>query len=115
MLFTPADLKAAYEFLKIVAFRNDHNLPKSSSVRFVVKKLKDHGNLDFDNGKHTIWIDKHTKSWTLVLQIMAHEMIHLSRRDHIISNAADDDEHDTLFVQSARAIEIEMGWPRGSV
>jgi hypothetical protein len=113
MKFDESDLRAGYTFLRQVAFHNDSSLPPAKAVRFIVRKLKHYGYHDFVRGKHTIWVDRATKSWTHVLQILAHEMAHLARRDHVYNT--DEEAHDTLFQQTARAIEIEMGWPRGSV
>lgn len=113
MKFTASDLRAAYRFLKQVAFHDAATLPPPESVRFVVRKLKHHGYHDFKKGRHTIWVDRQAKSWTLVLQILAHEMTHLARRDHMYNT--DEEAHDTLFDQTVRAIEQEMGWPKGSV
>lgn len=111
----PTSLRAAYEFLHLVAFDSDPRLPPAKSVRFITKKLPDHGYHNFVRGRHTIWVDtSDTKTWSLALQILAHEMIHLGRRDCMYGN----DEaaaHDTLFRQYARAIETRMGWKRGSV
>ena len=113
MKFTAATLRSAYEFLRAVAFNNDKNLPPGRFVRFVARKLKHHGYHDYVRKRHTIWIDTaDTKSVDFMLKIMAHEMIHLARRDH---DASDEDAHDTLFQAAARAIEQQMGWPKGSV
>lgn len=111
----PTTLRAAYEFLHLVAFDSDPRLPPSRSVRFVTRKLKHHGYHNFVRGRHTIWVDtSDTKTWALALQILAHEMIHLGRRDYMYDpNEAE--AHDALFRESARAVETRMGWKRGSV
>lgn len=113
MKFTADDLRAAYRFLKRVAFDNDRRLPTANKVHFVAKALKAHGYHGMAGEQHCIWVDtQDTKSLDMMLQIMAHEMLHVALgHDTVPSKYA----HGTDFKEAARAIEIEMGWPKGSV
>lgn len=113
MRFTADDLRAAYTFLKRLAFNNDRRLPAAKRVEFVAKPLKAHGYHGAINGQHCIWVDtQDTKSLDMMLQILAHEMLHVALgHDKVPPSYA----HGTDFIEAARAIEIEMGWPKGSV
>lgn len=114
IVLTPDNLRAAYDLLRRIAFDNDHNLPPGKYVRFIVQKLKAHGYYDYTRKRHTIWIDRSdTKTWTLAMRTLAHEMVHLARRDHVLNT--DEEAHDKLFQEAARAVEIRMGWPKNSV
>lgn len=113
MKFTAADLRAAYAFLKRVAFHNDRRLPAAAKVVFVAKPLANHGYLGTDGDSPCIWVDtKATRSITFMLQILTHEMIHLALGQEEVPNKY---AHGTDFKEAARAIEAEMGWPKGSV
>jgi hypothetical protein len=114
MKFTADDLRAAYAFLKRVAFQNDRRLPAARNVQFYWKPLEDHGYHDFVGGRHHIWIDSvDTHSMTHMLQILAHEMGHVMLLPH--QKMSGDDPHDAQFRELMRVVEIEMGWPKGSV
>lgn len=111
--FTASDLRAAYAFLKRVAFHNDRRLPSARRVLFVAKPLANHGYLGKEGDADCIWVDtKDTKSITKMLQILAHEMVHLALGHQDVPNKY---AHETDFKEAARAIEIEMGWPKNSV
>lgn len=113
MKLTTTTLRAAYDFLRRVAFDDDKNLPPSRAVRFVACRSKHHGYLVYERRRYTIGVDTvDTKTVDFLLKIMSHEMIHLARRDRDVS---DEDAHDTLFQQAAHAVEQQMGWPKGSV
>ena len=113
MNFTAADLRAAYAFLKKVAFHNDRRLPAASKVMYIAKPLANHGYLGKVGEVDCIWVDtKDTKSVTKMLQIMAHEMAHLALDHQEVPNKY---AHGTDFKEAARAIETEMGWPKGSI
>lgn len=113
MNFKPEDLRAAYAFLKNVAFHNDRRLPAASKMRFIAKPLANHGYLGKEGDADCIWVDtKDTKSVTKMLQILAHEMVHLALGHQDVPNKY---AHETDFKEAVRAIEAEMGWPRGSV
>lgn len=113
MKFTAADLRAAYAFLKRIAFHNDRCLPSANSVSFVAKPLASHGYAGIDGTKSCIWVDtSDTKSIGMMLQILTHEMIHLALGHQEVPNKY---AHGTDFKEAARAIEAEMGWPKGSV
>ncbi len=113
MKFTADDLRAAYRFLKRVAFNNDRRLPAADQVLFVAKALKAHGYHGTDGSRHCIWVDTSgTKSLDMMLRILAHEMLHVALgHDKVPSKYA----HGCDFKEAARAIEAEMGWPKGSV
>lgn len=112
MKLTAEKLRAGYEFLRVVAFKEDSRLPQGRYVRFVAGRLTHHGYYDYVRGRHTIWVNAKGTSWALALHILAHEMIHLARRD----NDKDEcDQHDAEFKAEARQVERGMGWPRGSV
>lgn len=113
MKFTADDLRAAYRFLKRLAFNNDRRLPAASNVLFVAKPLKAHGYHGMAGDKHCIWVDTtDTKSLDMLLRIVAHEMLHVALgHDQVPSKYA----HGHDFREAARAIEAEMGWPKGSV
>ena len=109
-MITPQQMKSAYEFLQQVSFR-DLKLPPSSRVKFRVKRLKKfHGFYEYP--QHIVTINSETKSITHLLQIMAHEMIHVALEQNA---ASDHDIHDQHFESLARIIEQEMGWGKGSV
>jgi len=111
--FNAADLRAGYAFLRHVAFHNDRRLPASTKVEFVAKPLKAHGYMGESGGRPCIWVDtQDTKSLNKMLQILSHEMVHLAL-GHMVVPAKY--AHETDFKEAARAIEIEMGWPKGSV
>lgn len=111
---TPENLRAAYDLLRRIAFDDDNNLPTGKHVRFIVRKLKVHGYHDYTRKRHTIWVDREdTKTWTMAMQILAHEMVHLARRDHVFNT--EEEAHDKFFQEAARAVEHRMGWTKGSV
>jgi hypothetical protein len=114
MNFDESDLRAGYCFLKKIAFHNDRRLPSARNVKFYWKPLADHGNHDFIKDRHHVWIDSvDTKSLTHMLQIMAHEMGHIILLPH--QKMSGDEPHDAQFQALMRVVEIEMGWPKGSV
>lgn len=114
MHFDKTTLRAAYEFLRVAAFDRDPALPHGRFVRFHARKLSHHGYHDFVKGRHTIWVDTiDTRNADLMLRIVAHEMIHLARRDHVYNT--DEEAHDTGFKQAARLVEEKMGWSKNSV
>jgi len=107
---TPENMRAAYEFLQKVCFQ-DIRIPSSEKITFKVRKLKSYHGL-YEYPKHIVTINSETRSITHMVQIMAHEMIHVA----LEQNAASDHyRHDANFEALARVIEHEMGWPRGSV
>lgn len=107
---TPASMRAAYSFLRRISFQGI-KLPAASKVRFVARKLRtNHGTYGYPD--HIITIDTATHNTTQMLQIMAHEMIHAALEQNACS---DHDKHDDHFMALARIIEVEMGWPKGSV
>lgn len=112
---TPENLRAAYDLLRRIAFDDDQNLPMGRHVRFIAcPLLKAHGYQAYTRKRHTIWVDASgTKTWTMALQILAHEMIHLARRDYLRNT--EQEAHDTFFQEAARAVEHRMGWTNGSV
>jgi len=111
--FTADDLRAAYAFLKKIAFHNDRRLPSARSVSFVAKPLANHGYMGEDGDRPCIWVDtKDTNSVDFMLKILAHEMVHLALDHRDVPNKY---AHGTDFKEAARAIEAEMGWPKGSV
>lgn len=113
MKFTDVDLRAAYAFLKRVAFHNDRRLPSAAKVVFVAKPLANHGYLGKEGDADCIWVDTtDTKSVDHMLKIMAHEMLHLALGHQDVPNKY---AHETDFKEAARAIELEMGWPKGSI
>lgn len=114
MKFTADDLRAAYRFLKRVAFANDVRLPAAGNVKFYAKEIEHHGYHDFIKGRHHIWIDTaDTKSLDMMLRILAHEMCHIIMLPH--QKMSGDEPHDAQFHALTRIVEIEMGWPKGSV
>jgi gentisate 1,2-dioxygenase len=113
MKFDESDLRAGYCFLKKIAFNNDRRLPSVNKMVFVAKPLKAHGYHGKAGDNHCIWVDTtDTKSLDMLLRILAHEMLHAALGHDQVPNKY---AHDTDFKEAARAIEIEMGWPRGSV
>jgi hypothetical protein len=80
-------------------------------VTFQAKRLKKfHGFYEYP--QHIVTINTDTKTVTQLLQIMAHEMIHVALEQNAASDHA---VHDSNFESLARIIEFEMGWPKGSV
>lgn len=113
MKFKSSDLRAAYEFLRRVAFHDDPRLIGGGSITFVAKPLAAHGYYDIRNGRHCIWVDTtDTTSVTKMLQIMAHEMIHLALGH---AHTPEKYVHQTDFKEAANAVAHEMGWPKGSI
>ena len=109
-LVTPESMRAAYDFLKKVSFPGVR-LPRSSSVTFRSARLKKYHGL-YEYPENVVTINSTTGSVTQLLQIMAHEMIHVAFEQNAASDHAEHDEH---FEALARIIEFEMGWPKGSV
>ena len=107
---TPKTMKAAYEFLKKVSFAG-LKIPESKNITFEAKNLKKyHGYYKYP--EHIVTINTGTKTINGLLQIMAHEMIHVALEQNA---ASDHDKHDAHFEELARIIECEMGWPKGCV
>ena len=109
-MITSKQMKSAYEFLQKVSF-SGLKLPPSSKVTFRARRLKNfHGFYEYP--EHIVTINADTKNITHLLQIMAHEMIHVA-----LEQNADSDHylHDQHFESLARIIEHEMGWTKGSV
>jgi len=109
-IVTPEAMQAAYEFLRKVSFKG-LKLPPSKKVTFQSKRLKKYHGL-YEYPEHILTINSDTKSVTGMLQIMAHEMIHVAYEQN---GKSDHDKHDEHFEALARIIEGEMGWPKGSV
>lgn len=109
-IVTPNTMRAAYEFLRRVSF-SELNIPPTSKITFKVRPLKKYHGL-YEYPQHIVTIDSSTKTVTAMLQIMAHEMIHVAFEQNA---ASDHDKHDANFEALARLIEAEMGWPKGSV
>jgi len=109
-IVTPVSMRAAYKFLREVSF-SGVKLPPPSKVRFRAKKLKKYHGI-YEYPQHVVTINTETTSITQLLQIMAHEMIHVALEQNAVS---DHSEHDSNFKSLAGIIEFEMGWPRGSV
>lgn len=59
-----------------------------------------------------ITIDTSIKTMDKLMQVMAHEMIHVALEQNA---ASDHSEHDEHFNSLARIIEQEMGWPKGCI
>lgn len=110
MVVTEKSMRAAYRFLKDSVF-DDVALPSVDSIQFKKKKIKKlHGFYEFP--PHRITIDTSTKSYQQLLQIMAHEMLHVALEK---AGACDHEKHTAPFVALADAVCIDMGWPKGSV
>ena len=110
MIVTPETMRASYIFLKKISFKG-LNLPKPAEMTFEARKLKKyHGYYKYP--EHIITINTDTRSISQMLQIMAHEMIHVALEQNA---ASDHDRHDANFEELARVIEGEMGWSKGSV
>lgn len=110
MIVTPANMRAAYEFLRKVSFKGIR-LPASRRVNFAAKRLRTHHGYAY-YPEFGIDADTGTSCMTRLIQIIAHEMIHLALEQNAASNH---EFHDENFQALARIIEHEMGWPKGSV
>lgn len=111
MKVTPAMCRAAYDFLREVSFTGAR-LPQSKRVDFITNKLKHHGYYGFNDGRHTVWVNKATRTLDQFFKIVAHEMCHIALRDY---SKQVGDWHDAQFEALARSVEHDMGWPKGSV
>ena len=107
---TPKNMRLAYEFLREVLF-SEINIPLSSKITFKAKRLKNYHGL-YEYPENIVSINTATGSMTQLMQIMAHEMIHVALEQNADT---DHDKHDQNFEALARIIEHEMGWPKGSV
>ena len=107
---TPEAIKAAYDLLRVTAFKGVTVRP-SSKVKFVAKKFKDYQGL-YHWPAHRMEIDASIHSITNLLQVVAHEMCHA-----VLDNHGDDghENHDENFQKVANIICAEMGWPKGRV
>lgn len=110
MIVTPESMRAAYQFLRAVSF-SGLRIPSPQKITFKAKRLKNYHGL-YEYPENIVTINTETRSVTQLLQIMAHEMIHVALEQNA---ASDHDKHDDNFEALARIIEGEMGWPKGSV
>lgn len=104
MIVTPENMRAAYEFLLKISFKG-LRLPPPAKITFAAKRLKKYHGL-YEYPEHIVTINTDTKSVTALLQIMAHEMIHVAFEQNA---ASDHDKHDANFEAMARLVEHEMG------
>jgi predicted SprT family Zn-dependent metalloprotease len=110
MIVTEKSMRAAYRFLKDSVF-SDVPLPSVDGIQFKKKRLKDlHG--FYEMPPHRITIDTATHSYEQLLQIMAHEIVHVALEQ---TGAHGHEEHNAPFKALAEAVCIDMGWPKGSV
>lgn len=97
-------LEACYEFLKVTGPFRDWNLPDGEDVKFVVDRH--HSTAGWylcDGGKHTIGISSKCVGHTVTLiQVMAHEMIHLFQRDSSMETKGA--EHNAAFKKLAHKV-----------
>lgn len=109
-IVTPKSMRAAYDFLRRISF-SELRLPDSKRVTFLAKKMKRyHGYYIYP--ENIITLDSSINTVGRLLQVMAHEMIHVALEQNA---ACDHDEHDEHFNSLARIIEVEMGWPKGCI
>ena len=109
-IITPESMKAAYEFIRRVSF-SGLKLPSSKRIQFKARRLKMlHGYYLYPD--NIIVINAETPDISRMLQIMAHEMVHVALEQNA---SCDHDQHDEHFRALADVIEDEMGWQRGSI
>lgn len=82
--FTQEMLGASYELLRTTPPFNKWNLPEPEEIKFVVTKdASTYGYYDYarKGGKHVIAVSNRMNGYmTSLLEVMAHEMIHLHER-----------------------------------
>ena len=112
MIVTEKSMRAAYRFLKSVAFRGVP-VPAISRVRFYPFAHGPNEIAFHAMHPHRIWITpEEIRSFTSLLKAMAHEMCHAALDEHAPCDTSD---HGVLFRNLAVSVEQEMHWPKGSV
>lgn len=89
MIVPPENMRAAYQFLRAVSF-SGLKLPSTKQIKFKARRLKGYHGL-YEYPEHIVTINVETRSITQLLQIMAHEMIHVALEQNA---ATDHDKHD---------------------
>lgn len=104
---TPATLAAAYDFLRALPPFAGMKMPESDDVEFAVtRRHNEFGRYQWTGERHRISISEKTVGSTLLLlQIMAHEMNHLSlEQDGLESYSGGENGHNKHFRQRAARI-----------
>lgn len=99
----PAEIKSAYEFLKVTAFY-DCNLPKR--LRIVQKPLKKAWGYYYQSPP-TIELDERINTGNRLLRVLAHEMAHAALAQTGAHGKAD---HGAEFRDMAEIVCERMGW-----
>lgn len=106
MLVTEKSIKAAYNLLKITAFK-DIKLP--SGVKFKASRMEKYLGLYFWP-EQLLVVNSKCKTIEELMKIVAHEMCHAA----LEQNAdCDHDKHDENFNQLAQIVCESMGWEGG--
>lgn len=108
MLVTEESLRAAYQLLKVTAFKNI-KLPSAKRVTFKPARLKKYHAL-YEWPEHIMTVNVATESMSDMLKIVAHEMIHAALEQNAV---CDHDQHDENFIEMANLICREMKWDGG--
>lgn len=108
MVVTEESLRAAYQLLRVTAFRGI-KLPSARRITFKAVRLKKfHGFYEWP--EHILTVNTGTESLSDMLKIVAHEMIHCA----LEQNAdCDHDKHDENFVAMADLVCKEFKWDGG--
>jgi hypothetical protein len=111
LAITPQALAAAYDYLRVTAPFNSWGLPDSDEVEFHVTRHRDrYGDHSLETRGHVIRIATyHTTTTDLLMQTMAHEMIHARQRQTKTARG----NHNWLFRRAAQAVCRVHGWDYG--
>lgn len=100
---TPESLRAAYDFLSTTPPFKRWNLPDSDDVIFRVMRTRhEHGEYRWINGRHRISVSAAKHGYApILLETMAHEMIHLYTECHDIKDSS---HHGPVFRRLAARV-----------
>lgn len=104
MNITPEHIEAVYSMLRAFKPFSGWKLPEADEVGFHVKALNDYGEYWFDKGHHIAISSKLTDSPIALMELTAHEMIHL--RQAISGKTS----HNEAFRRMARQVCREFLW-----
>ncbi len=105
----PEHLEAAYDFLRKLPPFKGWKLPEADAVHFRVAARQDaHGEYILREGTHHIMISScHCGHLDTLIQIMAHEMVHLAQEE---SGHANNSQHNSDFKRRALRVSKLLGF-----
>ena len=105
MNITPHHIAAVYDMLRAFKPFSGWKLPEAESVGFHIKPLKDYGEYFYESGHHIVISNKLTDAVLSLMEVVAHEMIHLRQVE-----LKRPPNHNKDFRRMAKAVCREFLW-----